>query len=54
MAAGLTLFLSGCASTQAFLQESGEAHKRSEQIEWVNEPSANATNWTTYMDLEGR
>jgi hypothetical protein len=47
------LGLLGCGGAQTFLQESGAAHKSVEKMNWVNEPSAQATNWTTYMDLEG-
>jgi hypothetical protein len=32
--------------------ESGADHKRGEQLNWVNGPSAQATHWTTYLDLE--
>ncbi len=53
IALGLSLILMGCAQSQSFLQESGAAYKRGEKIEWVNEPSAESSNWTTYMDMEG-
>jgi hypothetical protein len=49
----LSLVLMGCASSQTFLQESGASYKRGEKIEWVDEPSAQPTNWSTYMDMEG-
>lgn len=49
----LSLFLMGCAGAQTFLQQSGADHKQVEKMNWSNEPSAEDTNWTTYMDLEG-
>jgi hypothetical protein len=56
IALSLSLVLMGCAGagTQSFLQQSGADYKRGEKIEWVDEPSAEASNWSTYMDLEGR
>ena len=49
----LSLGLLGCGGgAQTFLQQSGAAHQKVEQMNWSNEPSAQATDWTTYMDLE--
>jgi hypothetical protein len=50
----LGLGLLGCGGGgQTFLKESGADHKQVEKMNWDKEPSAEATNWTTYMDLEG-
>jgi hypothetical protein len=43
----LCLALLGCGGAQNFIQESGAEHKQVEKMNWVNEPSAEATNWTT-------
>lgn len=53
MALCLFLVVTGCGSTQSLLQESGTSYKQDEKNAWVNEPSAQSTNWTTYMDMEG-
>ena len=55
IALSLSLVLLGCAGagTQSFLQQSGTSYKQDEKNAWVNEPSAQPTNWTTYMDMEG-
>jgi hypothetical protein len=44
----------GCrGGAQTFLQESGAAHKKVEQMNWDSkDKSAYDTNWTTYEDLE--
>jgi hypothetical protein len=43
----------GGGNVQTFLEESGAAHEKVEQMNWSKEPSAYDTNWTTYEDLEG-
>jgi hypothetical protein len=53
MALFLSLLLLGCASTPTFVQESGASYKQDEKNAWVNEPSAQPTNWTTYSDMQG-
>jgi hypothetical protein len=53
MALFLSLLLLGCAQTQTFVKESGASYKQDEKNAWVNEPSAEATNWTTYSDMQG-
>ena len=48
----LSLGLLGCGGgSQSFLQQSGADYKQVEKMNWSNEPSAQATDWTTYMDL---
>ncbi len=53
MALALSLILLGCAQTQTFVKESGASYKQDEKNAWVNEPSAEATNWSTYSDMQG-
>jgi hypothetical protein len=55
IALSLSLVLLGCAGagTQSFLQQSGTSYKQDEKNAWVNEPSAQPTNWTTYSDMQG-
>jgi hypothetical protein len=46
------LGLLGCGGgAQSFLQQSGADYQQVEKMNWSNEPSAQATDWTTYMDL---
>jgi len=49
----LSLFLMGCAGAQTFLQQSGADHEQVEKMNWSDEPSSEASDWSTYMDLEG-